>query len=252
MKNVAFFSVLFNPEENAFQNIVKSIKYGFTPIVYANAVEEGKIELLKSMGVVVLGESKNVGLGKAFCELERYLKVCEIEHYLYFDQDTVVQEDAWRKILQSYDKLFSDPSVGMLFYGSNTTDFSDVVVSSGCLFSMSVINKLGCHDETYFVEGLDYEFCLRLKKNNYKIRNFYLDSIDHQSLQDGGVKSIFGINFNVRVYGNRRWKDFNSSHIKLIINSLCSGQYKMMLFFLKSIIAFNIGEICSRALSRIY
>lgn len=252
MKNVAFFSVLFNPEENAFQNIIKSIKFGFMPIVYANAVEESKIELLKSMGVVILGENKNVGLGKAFGELERYLKTFGVKYYLYFDQDTVVQEDAWRKILQSYKKLFTDPSVGMLFYGSNRTDFSDVVVSSGCLFSMSVINKIGCHDETYFVEGLDYEICLRLKKNNYKIRNIYIDSIDHQSLQDGGVKSILGIKFNVRVYGNRRWKDFNLSHIKLIIDSLASGQYKMLLFFLKSVIAFNVGEIRSRALSRTY
>lgn len=249
-ENVVFFSVLFDPERNALENILNANKFGCKSIVYINRASSSFIDELNSIDAIVLGRNVNDGLGKAFSDLEDYLKEHRIDYFLYFDQDTVVTDHAWEYIMHSFKSLFSSPEVGVLFYGSNKSNHSNVVVSSGCLFAMDIIKKIGNHNVSFFVEGVDYEFCLRLRNFNYKIQNVYLDSVDHLTLQAGNSLKIFGFNLNVRIYGDKRLKDFNMSHIKLINSSFASGQYTMALFFIRSLVEFNVKEFYSRILSR--
>jgi rhamnosyltransferase len=115
---------------------------------------------------------------------------------------------------------------------------------------MDILDKIGMHDKNYFVEGVDYEFCLRLKINGLKIYNVYSEFIDHKSLQPNKLINIFGVKIYIRVYGERRLKDFNRSHKKLLLKSLAAGEYPMFFSFLKSLICFNIHEKFSRSLSR--
>jgi rhamnosyltransferase len=251
-ENIVFFSILFDPDKNAIKNIMIANKCGYKSVVYINRVNSSFMYELNLLDVTILGRNENGGLGMAFSELEDYLKEHRIDYFLYFDQDTVVTDHAWKYIMHSFKSLFSSPEVGMLFYGSNKSNHSNVVVSSGCLFAMDTIKKIGNHNATFFVEGVDYEFCLRLRNFNYKIQNVYLYSIDHLTLQAGNTLKKFGLKFNIRIYGNKRLKDFNLSHIKLIKSSLISGQYKMVLFFIRSLVTFNFFEFYSRVLTRFF
>jgi len=251
-ETVVFFSILFDPEQNALENIQNANRFGYKSVVYINRASSQFIADLNSLDVIVLGRNKNFGIGVAFSELEDYLKEYGIEYFLYFDQDTAVADHAWKYIQYSYKEFFSSPEIGLVFYGSNKSSYSKLVVSSGCLFSMGVIRKLGNHDSTFFVEGVDYEFCLRLKNSNYKIRNVYLESIDHLTLQNGNSLTKFGFEVNIRIYGNKRLKDFNISHIKLIGSSFALGQYEMALLFVRSMVAFNVSEFVSRVLTRVF
>lgn len=245
-----FFSVLYNPDYNAIRNIVLADKFRIKSVVYVNKVEACFLNELDNLDVVILGDNSNVGLGVAFYELEMYLAEIGEEYFIYFDQDTVTTEETWGFISRTYLDVFSRKNTGMIFYGWNTVESSDLVVSSGCLFSMQIINKIGKHDKGYFVEGVDYEFCLRLKINGYVIRNVFTESIDHFALQDGTRLKIAGFNIPVRVYGKSRTKDFNVSHSKLIRTSLRKGEFLMFLKFLKSAILFNVFEYLSRILIR--
>lgn len=251
-EKIVFFSVLFNPNENALNNIKNASESGYSSVVYVNRVDQTFLRELDLLNVVLLGRNENVGLGVAFSELEDYLSKCGVEYFLYFDQDTLVTSQTWKRILRSYKDCFSSANIGMLFFGANKSSYSDVVLNSGCLFSMDVIRKVGNHNSTFFVEGVDYEFCLRLKKYHYKIQNIYFDSIDHLSLQDGDVVNVFGLKLNARIYGNKRLKDFNKSHIRLLGISFASRQWRMGLFFVKSMLAFNMGEFKSRIFSRFF
>ena len=245
---LVFFSVLYDPGPNALRNIRLAKSLGIVPVVYLNKVDNKLMDELRSLDVVQLGRNVNEGLGIAFYEVEQYLQDNSIEHYIYFDQDTVVEKPAWLMILNTYSALFETNDVGVLFYGGNKKRSTDVVVSSGCLFSMRIIDGIGRHDKTYFVEGVDYEFCLRLRKNNYRVLNVFTEYIDHEALQDGNERKLLGSRFYVRVYGNSRLKDFNSSHVKLIFSSLRFGQVRMTFYFIKSMLAFNAKEYISRFL----
>ena len=106
--SVVFFSVLYNPENNALDNLRKANHFGFKSIVYINKVSQHFFDELRLLNVVILGDGQNVGLGKAFCALEKYLEKTDFRYYLYFDQDTLVQENAWLEILGSFQLIYSN------------------------------------------------------------------------------------------------------------------------------------------------
>jgi rhamnosyltransferase len=246
-----FFSVLYNPDQNALDNIVLAIENGFKPVVYLNNVDECVYQRLCAYNLVILGLNQNVGLGVAFNEFENYLEKSGELFYVYFDQDTKTTDAVWKSVFEKTVIFTTHKKVGMLFFGNKKETFSDIVVSSGCVFSTEVIRRLGKHCPSYFVEGVDYDYCLRLKIAALKVYNIYCLDIDHKSLQDGGNIKILGVQLSYRVYGSTRMRDFNSSHFKLIWKSFVAGQIRLLLFFIKSLILFNINEYKSRLFRRV-
>ena len=45
----------------------------------------------------------------------------------------------------------------------------DIAITSGTLFSRSAFKEVGLMDETFFIDYIDYEWCLRAKSKNLKI-----------------------------------------------------------------------------------
>lgn len=246
-----FFSVLYNPEQNALDNIAMAISSGLKPVVYLNSVDDEYYQRLCAYNPVVLGLNQNAGLGTAFYEFEMYLEESGEQFYVYFDQDTKTTEAVWKAVLENEGVFAARKDVGMLFLGNKKGLLSDIVVSSGCVFSSEIIRRTGKHCPSYFVEGVDYDYCLQLKIAGLKIYNIYCPGIDHQSLQDGEKLKLLGMTWLYRVYGKGRMKDFNSSHFKLIRKSIAASQLGFALFFIRSLIAFNIKEYKSRLLHRV-
>lgn len=247
---IAFFSVLYNPDANALVNIKNSIRHGFASYVYVNKVGDNILRELESMAVTVLGNNKNVGLGPAFYEFESVALRKGIASFVYFDQDTIVNDVAWERIKKSSLQILENSGAGLLYYTSRELPYCPkVAISSGCFFSLEVIAKVGKHNPAYFVEGVDYEFCLRLRERGYRIMNIPIEGIDHYSLQDGENRKIAGLNLKIRYYGMRRLLDFNRSHGKLIWQSLQMRDCYMAIFFAKSAIKFNLKNALSKIVS---
>lgn len=243
---MVFFSVLYNPDQNAIDNVEKARENGFLPVVYVNQANVEVIEKIKDLNAVVLGGVGNVGLGKAFCEFEAWAEKNGVDRFLYFDQDTYVSGHSWRCLMPAGDRAFREEGVGLVFFTPKDVNFSRIVVSSGCMFSIDKINKVGKHDDSFFVEGVDYEFCLRLSHFGYSIRCVLVDGIDHQSLQDGNSKILFGKEIRYRCYGLSRLIDFNKSHFRLLGRSLKLRQFWFFRYFFRSLVSFNLKEFYSQ------
>jgi rhamnosyltransferase len=249
---LTFFSILFNPDNNAIENIKNAIKCGIRVVVYLNKVSYYYENLLKTMNVHVIGENINQGLGVAFNEFETYMNAHNLDYYIYFDQDTVVDLDSWREILASYYLHFEDCRVALVNILPSIKKSPNLVISSGSIFSMRNMNSIGLHDKTYFVEGVDYEYCLRLNAEGYKIISFPISGVDHLRLQDGNSIEILGFKFRIRIYGNMRARDFNISHCRLLIKSINLKRYDFFIFFIKSIVFFNFKEMVSRFVGKVF
>ena len=63
---MVFFSVLYNPGENAIHNIALAAHNGFKPIVYLNNVDENFYHRLLAYDPVILGSNLNNSLQNAF------------------------------------------------------------------------------------------------------------------------------------------------------------------------------------------
>ncbi|SBS40424.1 hypothetical protein MSP8887_04372 [Marinomonas spartinae] len=241
-----FFSVLYHPDDNAFLNVKNALKAGLKVVVYLNKVDEIFLKKLYDLDVLIIGDNTNAGLGKAFYEVEQYLFQNGFEYYVYFDQDTIVSDSFWNNLVLECRGVY-DVDTGLVFYTSEGADKfnSGIVISSGCLFSISVMKEVGFHDPTYFVEGVDYDYCVKVRRKSLKVKVLEVTGIDHQSLQDGEDIDFFGQTYRARLYGWRRVKDFNFSQLKLLFRSFRYGMYFFSFFFLKSIVSFNLNEILS-------
>lgn len=248
---IAFVSILYNPGINAIRNIIAAKNNGFIPIVYINTANQSIQNDLLNLGIYVLGDNTNIGLGSALNQIESFLISHEINHYIYFDQDTVVSNEAWLFINNTYLNYIKS-NTGLIFYSNEKDSSSDIVLNSGCLFPIETLLKVGLHDKTYFVEGVDYEYCFRIKISGLKIVYVACDGIDHRSLQDLNEITVLGFKLKFRVYGNSRLIDFNKSHFRLIGSSLKYFELSFFIFFIKSIISFNLKEIYSRFLRFIF
>lgn len=246
---IAFFSILYNPTINALKNVINAKKYGITPIVYLNNVSDEYLIILRKLDVIIMGSNINVGLGIPFYEVENFLNENSFKYYVYFDQDTIVKNHVWLKIKNTYKRDFNEKNIGMLFYGHAKSN-SPIVVNSGSLFSIRVLNKIGFHDKRYFVEGVDYEFCLRLKNNGYVIKKIYESGIDHYSLQDNEIVKIFSKNIKIRSYGYKRLSDFFISHCKLILKAIILGEFILAIIFFKSLVIFFLEEFLSKLIKK--
>ena len=246
-----FFSVLYEPCENALTNIKIAKSLGLKSVVYINSVEPHYLKTLKKLGVLILGENKNVGLGVAFAEFEEYFITTDQEYFIYFDQDTIVSKHAWKNILSTHSEAFSDTDVGLIFYGSCTQKYPGFVINSGSLFSKRILNSCGLHAKNLFVEGIDYEYCIRIRKKSLKIMSISCAGIDHVSLQDSFIRSVLGYQFECRTYGLKRLFEFNKVHIRLLKIALFYGPRPDFLFLFKSFLYFNLKEALSQILLRV-
>jgi rhamnosyltransferase len=115
---------------------------------------------------------------------------------------------------------------------------------------MNILKEIGLHDKSYFVEGVDYEFCMRLFFSGYKIINMRCLGVDHKSLQDGFKVKLLSKNIFLRVYGKKRTNDFNIAHLRLLKIAIKKSNYKFTTFLLKSLIRHNIMELFSIIFSK--
>ena len=246
-----FFSVLYKPCEKAIENIKIAKSLGLKPVVYINSVEPHYLKSLQELRVLILGDNKNVGLGVAFAEFEEYFLKSNQEFFIYFDQDTIVSKQAWSNILSTYREIFSNTDIGLIFYGACMQKYPSFVINSGSLFSKSILKSCGQHVKSLFVEGVDYEYCMRIRKNSKKIISIYCAGIDHESLQDSFTRSILGCQFKFRTYGLKRLFEFNKVHFRLLKIAVFSWLWPDFLFLLKSLLYFNLKEALSHILLRI-
>ncbi|MGK7933876.1 MAG: glycosyltransferase family 2 protein [Microcystaceae cyanobacterium] len=118
-----------------------------------------------------------------------------------FDQDSEPTPDALSSLINAYDKLVNDninlgiiaclpidkntgyKLQGLVFNSYKFTEISksqqesdayecDIVITSGSLMVVSAVNNIPKINDKLFIDGVDWDLCLKLKEQNYKI---YLD-----------------------------------------------------------------------------
>lgn len=64
---------------------------------------------------------------------------------------------------------------------------------SGCLVNIDVIKKVGAFDERFYIDGLDFEWCLRARRQGYKIIRVNSVVINHNPAVTRSMKLFPGI-----------------------------------------------------------
>lgn len=159
-----------------------------------------------------LGRAQNIGIEKA--------KELNFENIIFFDQDSQIDDHFIQTMLNCYENCFNE-KIGLL--GSNYYDYktglyakfaqlktfgfksvvfgksaqsihedSSFALSSGSLIPVKIFNEVGNFRESFFIDNIDTEFCLRVQKYGYKVKictnSFLKHSVGHRT-----VHRLFGL-----------------------------------------------------------
>ncbi|MGL1902337.1 MAG: glycosyltransferase [Fibrobacterales bacterium] len=197
--------VLYNPHENEFNRIVKHSKIFAELIVIDNSSTSFKDRLLGLPGVQYVGNMQNYGIAKAFNQGLAYANKHSYKYCLMMDQDSEIDKQSVLNLIRSFElkpEAFICTSTIQEYNQSETTQALEesqilqipVCISSGSLVNVSLLEKVGYHDEKMFIDYVDFEICLRAAKFGLYTYQVKGATLKHQ-LGDQKKHELFGFTF---------------------------------------------------------
>lgn len=257
-KNVAIGIVTYSPSESLALRLQIAVEAGFTIYLFDNSPKQEFIRLFcqgsGSELIKYLTCGKNVGLGFGISA------VCAQAYYeshkalVFFDQDTVFDKTTLNFIEDFYVNQ-SDLSAeysAVVFNAKNNGAFRDVVfaISSGSLFFLENLKKMNWHNENYFVDCVDYEFCLRSANNNLKIGEWSVTpGFDHQTEQADVKYNILGKERLLRKYSLMRILDTTQASGRLLFYSIGSLNFIYFKATLRWVVAYFFWQSLVRIIN---
>lgn len=233
---------LFYPNETHFENIKYYLPLVDKLYVIDNTPNQSHEKYLpKSKKIEYytynnIGVAKALNLGASFAVKEGYTWL------LTMDQDTVFPSSILKEMKRVIE-IENTTNIGIVTPWHHTKlnvekpkekiDYPQDVMTSGNLLNLDIWKKIGGFNEDFFIDGIDIEYGLRLKKNGFKIMRLNYLEIEHDLGDIFYVKGKLCTNHSGirRYYMNRNYhyiydlyKDTDLEFCKFLISN-----YKTML-----------------------
>lgn len=173
---------LYNPNSNNIETISRYLPYLDRCILMDDSEEQTSTQLLekliKNSNVEYVWNEGNVGLCKSLNAGIKKAIELGADWILIMDSDS----DFYNDILSVYKRTVASKKynqVALLAPQHNYNRHKRIpqvgirvlkyAMLSGCLLNVDAIKAIGMFDERFFIDGLDYEWCLRAVKNHYKV-----------------------------------------------------------------------------------
>lgn len=175
--------VSYNPSASFVMNVQSIIDQGARVIIVDNgsdpvALAQVKIFSNHARAVLILNNT-NLGIAAALNQGVKLAVAQGAEMLFTFDQDSHVSNSFVTSMLNAWNELGTQGKrlacVGPSWINSSTDRldgshaspkgyaFPDYIISSGMLINKRVFDEVGFFLETYFIDYVDVEFCLRCK-----------------------------------------------------------------------------------------
>jgi hypothetical protein len=263
--DIAIGLIVYNPTDLLSKRIELILAMGFELYLLDNTPQNSMLrDLFKNKNKVhylTLGQNVGLGIGmSAICGQAYY---DGYKNLLFFDQDTNFSNETLEYIvsfheynknsLESY-SIINFKSPNGINNSSQYNEYSfketDLVINSGSLIVLEKLNKIGWFDISYFVDSVDYKFCLDSNFSQYKIGLcMNTPGFDHVTEQDDSEYSFFGKKFLARKYSNSRVKDTFTSLLKLSISAFKNFNVKYGRIFLRQFVIYVLVQSYVRLVS---
>jgi len=254
--------VIYKPDNSFYERIELINTLGVPFYIYDNSPEitqtSEKVKTL--LNAYYLTSGINAGLGVGLAEIGQRAYQDDFDGLLFFDQDTgfnvktisfiqSLMNENISCLLEKYSAIaFSGPQTNTKIKRNDMPWVDiDFAINSGSLFILKNLEKLGWHNKTYFVDNVDYEFCLRSHFSGLKIGKFFnTPYFDHESEQPDQVVVLFRKRLLIRKYSYIRIKDAIFSYFKMIVYSLTNREWRYAIKIIRSLLIYVFGQILAR------
>lgn len=180
--------VLYNPDINRMKENINAIinQVDYVILVDNGSKNKSDIEAViehsfhNSDKLIINLSQKNNGIAWALNQIFKIAEEQSVKWVLTLDQDSVCPSDIIEKYI-NYSSSISknkigilcptivDKNAGILEGDVHKTEEIKRCITSGSFTSLAAWKQLGGFDEKMFIDGVDFDFCDRLRMNGYKI-----------------------------------------------------------------------------------
>lgn len=209
--------VLFNPE---MERLTENIKHIWRQVPLLILVDNGSKNLtdVKKLisnlpNIILIENKKNLGIAQALNSILNRAKKESYNWVLTLDQDSVVNDN----LVNIYIKFLTEQpnnDIGCLSCNIIDRNFDlekkkkgfeeiDYCITSGSLMNIDMTLGIGGFDESMFIDKVDCDICINLRKHGYRIVRVDYNGLLHEI---GHAKQI-----NL---GFRKWELYNHSSFR--------------------------------------
>lgn len=209
-KKIVAGIVLYNPDLERLKMNIEAIEcneFVHQIVVvdnHSDNVAEAEQLLATHTQIHLIRNTKNVGIARALNQIAQYATEKGATWVLTLDQDSVVPEN----LIGEYLNYTNLSNVGIIAcrivdmnYGQMHTsrtegwEYIEQCITSGSLLNLTAWKQVGGFCEELFIDGVDFDFCIRLRQKEYKVlrtNNTYLThEIGHgRSVKIAGRKAL--------------------------------------------------------------
>lgn len=263
-RKIALGFVAYHPALSLNSRISMALDAGFMVYLFDNSPgidDQSIFGPLIAKGLRYSSLGINAGLGVGISRICSQAYEDNQSALLFFDQDTIfsyetlhfIEEFHKRRpdLSQTYVSIAFNSRKGDQGVDLHLQEVEDVLltINSGSLFYLENAKVLNWHNSDYFVDGVDYEFCLRADQAGLRIGQIsFTPGFDHESEQGNFSIRLFGRDYAVRRYALRRILDTTISNIKLIFLSARLGNIKYTRKFIKLAAGYFFFQLAARLL----
>lgn len=174
--------VLYNPPSSTISLLQALRRQGCAVHVFVNALPlDQDISIYADLSDSMSFPGENLGLARALNAIIDVFRASTSQYLFLFDQDSRISEDYIDNMANEYESISSvDHSIaclapilidikhrsrsaknGILVSSQSFNTAHPTAATSGCLFTQKSFSTVGVMDENLFIDGIDYDWCLR-------------------------------------------------------------------------------------------
>lgn len=254
MIKLAATVTFYNPTKENIDNISSYIKLVDKVYVVDNSSEDNKEMLPNNKKIVYIANNENLGVATALNIAAKQAVKDDFEWLLTMDQDSKFNGDNLEKMI-NYILTHDCKNIGLIspWHVIKTgvkkpdKDIEDVVevMTSGNIINLKAYEKIGGYKDWLFIDGIDFDYCMNLNVNGYKVRRLNYCELEHE-LGDIKIVHLLGRDFVCsnhnyirRYYMSRNnhyiydmYHDAFPDYCNMILSGL-GGQFRNILAFEK-------------------
>lgn len=182
--------ISYNPD---LQNLVENIALISSQVTVLYIVDNASTnaihieEACKPFhNVTLIKNQTNLGLGKAYNQVLE-IQNKNFDYFVTFDQDTKIAANTISKLTEVLQKNSAIGVVGPSFSRDVEPEIKNQeiiykkgIIQSCAVFRMDVYKKIGGFNEEYFIDSIDFEYCLRILDAKLKVALYKGVVINHE------------------------------------------------------------------------
>jgi len=220
--NICAIVITYFPDQGLCDRLDQTKAQVAHAVIVDNASDEETFKRVQAglckPGIDLIRNPVNFGIAAALNQGMKWARTKGYQWVLLLDQDTVPAQDMVATLIRAFNE-FPDKSQ-LAIIGSNRVlhpvtkakrsqngwwRVTETVITSGSLLNVEAAQRIGPFREEFFIDCVDFEFCLRARSMGFKIIEILVPIMQHFI---GNPKTVRLLWSKIRAYNHRPWRSY--------------------------------------------